>query len=268
MMHRLFSLILVAVLLLPVAVLAEESTNSIPGRIKSAQAQTIREQVKTRSDAAKAALEEFKTATEAQRLAKLKAYGLRLIEHRLEAISKQEDRISTGKCKTVDAVIRAAINDGLADVETNLNAQKTALNAATTLEEAKTIVQNIIKQNRVFIHLLPAANGACMAQRLIALIDGKITDAVNKLEEAGIDTTAIETKMAAAKTDAQAAYDIYLAILKAPGNEGNKAKMGEAKALLQKVRKALGDIKSDIGNLTGEYRQKTSQNDGDTSQPD
>jgi|GEM_PF-3199640 len=255
-MIRLFSLFLVLALVGPVSAIAQEPDDTAGTTVK----QSVRQLVKAKREAAKTALDEYKNAREDQKLAKLKSYGLRLIEHRLDAIQRQSSLVGRSKCKNIEAEIQAAIKTRLGGIEATLNAQKTTLNAATTVDEAKTIVQGIIKDNRVFIFLLPASNGACLAQRLIALLDGRLTEAVKKLQAVGLDTTAIESKMLTAKTDAKAAYELYIEVLKKSGNndEANKTKLAQAKTLLQKVRKALGDIKSDIGNLTGEYRQKTS----------
>ncbi len=216
----------------------------------------LRESIKTKRDEAKTSLDDYKVAREEQKLAKLIQYGDKAISERTAALTEQKSRFSAKNCPTVALT---AVNDAFATINTNLVAQKTVLDASTTLEGAKTATRDIFQKNRVYKYLMPAAKGACIAQKLISIIDGRLAEAVTKLKAAGIDTVAIETKLTEAKTAAQSAYDTYLQILKTPGgdDDGNKTKMNAAKTSLQTVRKTLGDVKSDIANLLGTYRQKS-----------
>lgn len=260
-MPRVFSAFLLLGLLVASPVWAEDSSTTKTTGIGDYQ--SVRDMIKAKHDAATAAFTSYKAAKDdTQRLAKAKTYGDRLIDERLEAITKETSRLTTGKCAKVSKVVQDALTASLKTVTDNLNSQKTKLDAATTLDEAKAVIKDVVQSNRVFMFLIPASNGACLAQRITDFIDGKLTEIINKMKTAGVDTTAIEAKMAAAKADAQSAYDIYLQVVKTPGADGNKAKMDSAKALLQKVRQTLGDIKSDIGNDTEDYKTKLKTSTG------
>lgn len=253
-MYRRFShLVIGALLIVGLPLSSYAQTNDTTTTKKPTD---LRESIKTKRDEAKTSLDDYKVAREEQKLAKLIAYGDKAIDERLAALTGQKSRFTAKNCP---AVALTAVNDAFATINTALTAQKTALDSATTLEGAKTATREVFQKNRVYMFLIPAARGACVAQKLIGIIDGRLAEAVTKLKAAGIDIVAIETKLTEAKTAAQSAYDTYLQILALPGgnDDGNKAKMAAAKASLQTVHKTLGDVKSDITNLLGTYRQKS-----------
>lgn len=213
------------------------------------------------------ALKAFKDAKETEKVAKLKKFGDKAVEIRTASITELNKHLTEGRCRSLTAAQRTEISAALDAISLNLTAKQKEIESDTDLETAKADVKQVYSEHHVFAGIVPAVNGACIASRLVAVIDGKITDAVTKLKTAGIDTTAIEAKLATAKTKAEDAYTIYLSILKAPNATDLKAKFETAKADLQSVRQTLGDVKSDIGNLLGEYKTKTSSEDSAPSTP-
>ena len=260
-MYRRFSILLLLIIIvvgaLPLLGLPLSSFAQTSDATPTKKTTDLRESIKTKRDAAKTSLDDYKAAREEQKLAKLITYGDKAIDERTAAVTGQKSRFSAKNCPAVALV---AVNDAFATINAALIVQKTTLDSATTLEGAKTATREVFQKNRVYMFLVPAARGACVAQKLInIIIDGRLAEVVTKLKTAGIDTATIETKLAEAKASAQSAYNSYLQVLKAPGgdDEGNKAKMAAAKTSFQTVRKTLGDVKSDIANLLGTYRQQS-----------
>jgi hypothetical protein len=251
-------LILSVILVLPAS--AQDSTTS--------SEKSIREQVKTRNDEAKTALDEFKAARSDQQLSKLKTYGDRAVSARTDAINRLLTKVSSGRCMKIDEAIKKEITDAIKKVNDNLSEQETAITQGTDLEATKGIVRKVFSENRVFAHIVPAANGACLSQHILNTLNTRIDGAVIKLKDAGLNTSRIEIKVAVAKTDAEAAYSLYLEILNNPGAEGNSDKFTQAKTKLQDVRKTLGDVKSDIANLMGDYKKAIGTDSAPEDAPD
>lgn len=244
---RLFSLICALGLLIAVPALAEDSGST---------GDTLRQAIKTKRDATAAALQDFRNAREDQKLTKLIAFGDKSVDEREGAITEHEKALTSRGCsKTTQAAITTAFKA----VATTLATEKGKIDDAKTMDDLKVKVKDVFQVNRVYLFLIPASRGACISQKLLDLINGKLADAVTKLKAVGIDTSAIEVKLASAKVAAQSALDTYLQVIKTPGGDdaGNKIKMAAAKTSLQNVRKILGDVKSDIGNLMGAYNQKS-----------
>jgi hypothetical protein len=253
-------LVLVLGLLVAVPAMAENSTSTETN-------DALRTSIKTKRDATDTSLKEYKDAKDAQKLAKLVTFGDKSVDERTGAIAEQEKQLTAKGCSKAALT---EITTAFQLVSTTLATQKASIDAAKTTDELKTKLKSVYESNRVYMFLVPASKGLCLSSKLQDIISTKLTSAVTKLKAAGIDTTAIETKLASAKTDAQSAYDTYLQVVKASGSDdaGNQAKMASAKTLLQNVRKTLGDVKSDIGNLIEAYKAKThTTSSSDSSTP-
>lgn len=254
---RLFSLALALGLLVTVPAMAEDSSNT-------GSTDALRTSIKVKRDASSTALKDYQSAKETEKLSKLIAFGDRSVNERESAIAEQEKQLTAKGCS------KATLEDisaAFATVSATLATQKATIDGAKATDELKTTVKDVFRSNRVYMFLVPASRGACLSQKLLDLISGKLTSAVTKLKAVGIDTTAIETKLASAKTSAQSARDTYMQIVKAPGGNdaGNQTKMDSAKVLLQSVRQTLGDVKSDIGNLIETYKAKSKSTSSGTT---
>lgn len=237
--------------------------------------QSVRQENKAKLDQAKTALEELKIAKKADNqvrtLEKVKNYGNKAIGVRLEVLNNHSTRSQNWQCSEAD---KTAIANSVATLKTVLTTKQTELAAATEAEAARTIVKTAIEQTRIFMFWAPSTRGLCLASRLIALIDGRLTTTVSKLEVAKLNVTEIKAKMTEAKTKLTAAHDLYLVVVQASGgnDEANRTKLSQAKAAIQEAKKLLGEIKSAIGNLKGDYQKTltpTSNSDasGETKTP-
>lgn len=229
------------------------------------KAQSVRQENKAKLDQAKTALEELKVAKKADNqirtLEKVKNYGNKAIAVRLEVLNNHSTRSQNWQCSEAD---KTAIAGSIATLKATLTAKQTELAAATEAEAARTIVKTAIEQTRIFMFWAPSTRGLCLASRLIALIDGRLTTTANKLEAAKLNVTEIKAKMTEARTKLTAAHDLYLAVIQTPGgqDETNRTKLSQAKAAVSEAKKLLGEIKNGLADLKDEYQQtlKTSSN--------
>lgn len=257
MMKTLFSLLIALVLVsTPVWVGAEEegsgsssgsNSSSSTGSTKKTTAvkaeKSIRDQLKTEKDARKKALESFKGEKDKTRqLAKVKEAATKMMDERTKAAERLKAGEQTKKCS---AAAKADVLAALAKIEARLKGDKTQVDAATTVDEVKSIVtKEIIGENYFFRTFMPAARTMCAANDLITKITDRIGPAITKVKDAGVDVTEIEPIVAQAKTGAQEAYDLAKKAANNPTDSASlksaKAKLAEAKRLLNQAKEKLG----------------------------
>lgn len=210
---------------------------------------TLAEKAKTAKTERTANRTDFETARKAKSLAKLQAAGAKAIEHRITAIDEFVADMTDNACAAAGSSAKTTVTTGLAAAKKNVESQKTALAAATTYDAAKTIVQAIFTDNRVFAHLLPAAKGLCRADGALTLLTDKITKAIAALKADGKDTATLEAQLAEAKISINAAQALYESVLKTPGGTGAKADLENAIKNTKSAREALTTISIELKKL-------------------
>jgi hypothetical protein len=234
---------------------AEKKSTELAERNKNATATaekksaTLAEKAKTAKTERTANRTDFDTARKAKSLAKLQAAGAKAIDQRTAAINEFVADMADNACVSAGSSAKTAVTTGLAASKKNLESQKTALAAATTYDAAKTIVQAIFTDNRVFAHLLPAAKGLCRADGALTLLTDKITKAIATLKADGKDTATLEAQLAEAKIAIKAAEALYESVLKTPGGTGAKADLESAIKNTKSAREALATISSELKKL-------------------
>lgn len=241
---------IVAFNLIGAPVFAEDSNSSSSGSSSEEAAkelakqnqEKLREKNKLQREARKKALEAAKTAREDKKLESAKDLAEKLVSERAELLKKLTSGEHTKKCRAAaKAEATSAVNAAIA----RLGQIDTA--SATTTEQVRTLIKNdIVGKNRVYVGLLPAVRGMCVADRLIGLIDTKITPLVDRIETNGNDVTTIRTELAAAKSDAEKAYAAYKVIANNPGSTAYKTELAAAKALVKSAKTHLSTAKDAI----------------------
>ncbi len=252
----------IAFSLIAAPVLAEDTTTATASEETAQETakknlEALREQNKLKRDARKKALEEAKTARTEKKLEASKDLAEKLISERAELLKKLADGQHTKKCRA-DAKIEAvaAVNAAIARLG------QISITEATTVDQVRALIKSdIIGKNHVYVALLPAVRGMCMADRLIGLIDTRLTPIVDKLETNGHDVTTIRTELAAAKADAEKAYDAYKKVANNPGTATYKTDMAAAKALIKSAKTHLSAARDAIEVLKSDDDSSTSSED-------
>lgn len=239
-----FALLLIATPTLSFAQLPKKTEQTAAERL--AKVNSIREELKTEREERLKRIEEFKAGRTADRLEKSRSVADHLISERLKALNRLLDTGHTKKCRTE---AKTEIEGLLSVVEDRLQSQKSEIESSANVEEVRALIKNgIVGKNHVFVVVLPAIRGMCVADGLIGLIDGRLAEAVTKLQTAGADTTILETHLANAKTDAEAAYASYKAAATNPTTEA-RTNLAAAKAKLKEAKEDLVLAKTEIGKL-------------------
>jgi hypothetical protein len=249
-----FSLVLALSLLSPVGAKgrADDSatSSSDSGKLKLLD---VRTDNKTDLDEVETDFQAFKAATtDAAKLAAAQKWGKKVITVRIKVLTSLATKLADRKCTEADKTLIAS---SVATETATLTKAQTDLAAATTADQAKQIVKTAIDSTHVFGVLVPASRGLCITSRTIGLIDGKLATIVAQLETAKLDTTAIKDKIAQARAKLQAAHDLYKDLVLNASQADPKTKFDQAHTDVQDAAKLLGDIKSDIGNLKGDFEK-------------
>lgn len=192
---------------------------------------------------------DFETARKAKSLAKLQTAGAKAIDQRTAAIDEFSTDMSENACVSASSTAKTAVTNGLAASKKNLETQKTALAATTTYDSAKTIVQAVFTDNRVFAHLLPAAKGLCRADGTLTLLTEKITKVIATLKADGKDVATLEAELANAKTSITAAAALYESVLGTPGSTGAKTDLDNAVKNTKTARETLAKISLELKKM-------------------
>lgn len=259
----------VALTMVATPVLAEDNSSSSSGSDSQESAKEIakqnfeklREQNKLQREARKKALESAKAARDDKKLESAKDLAEKLVSERTSLLTKLANGEHTKKCRAAakeEAV--AAVNAAIArlgQIDTT---------SATTTDQVRSVIKNdIIGKNRVYVSLLPAVRGMCAADRLIGLIDTKLTPLVDKIEANGNDVTTIRAELTAAKSDAEKAYTAYKAIANNPGSTTYKTDLAAAKALMKSAKTHLSTARDAIDVLKSSSDDDSSRSSESTN---
>lgn len=227
MTRLIFNFFVITALVLPMPVIAhaqsglfgEENSGSASDttnrEVKPIKATPIREHVKAERAAREKALADFKAEKGTRQLPKAQELADKLIKERTTAIAKLSETGQTKKCR---AAAKTEVDAAISAVNTRLKEESTTVPTLKNVDAVKEFIKtDLVGKNKVFSVLIAAARGACIADGLIGKIDSKLMPAAARLKAKGFDTTTIDTELAAAKTEFQAAYTGYLKILQNPG---------------------------------------------------
>lgn len=214
-----------------------------------------------------ATLGDYRKASQEKRLAAAKKVGDKMIDVRLKDLNKVKTRINNSQCLSdADKTAMATDVDGTI---TGLTAHKTKVDAATTLEELKPLIQQIRLNFRVYLVVIPKEHGlvgVCRSEKAVSRLDDltlKIQAKLNQLKNAGQDATAAQAKLdqVKAKLDEATkqnslAREKFSAMKVANGDETNKqlksagqTALKAAHQALQDAKKLLAELKTDLKNF-------------------
>ncbi|HUD20797.1 MAG TPA: hypothetical protein VMQ44_01870 [Candidatus Saccharimonadales bacterium] len=219
-MRRLLSSLVLAIGFILVASPALAQTSATPtatATVTAAPIVSISDLTQTNRNTLRAALQAYQAAKATdtvQRMELIQRFITAQITTRTTAVTKMEDVFNIGRCKNVDATAKTDVLAQLTAINTNLTTEQQGITTLTTVDEAKTLSQDVIQSNRVFVIAAPAVYGTCASQTVLYVKSSKIDPLVIKLKAAGKDTTAMETDLNLAVTDATAAYTSFLNALK------------------------------------------------------
>lgn len=249
--RQLFSLFVIGSVFIAGTVSAQDTPTSNT-TTRELPVRDIRSLNKTERDASKTALEAYRAAREEDKVAKIIAFGQNTIDERIAAIEKQSTRITENKCSTES---KAAINENLTAASTLLIQKKTELSALTTVADIRALIKDVFESRRTYSMSIPATLGACHADRLIELIDGKLAEGITKLKTNGLDTSKIDPLIVSAREQATIAKDAFLEVAKTPSSETAKTKLTAAKTALDSAKKTLSQVKVELDLLVTDYRK-------------
>lgn len=230
----------------------------------------------TTSTDVKSSLSDYKKATSAKRLDALKKVGNKMIDVRLKDLNNVKTRLVKIKCLT-DAD-RTAMTDDLNTTIDGLNAQKTKVDAATTVDELKPLVQGIRTDFRVYMVIIPKEHGligVCRAEAAKKRFDDltlKIQAELNKAKNAGKDVTTAQKllddyqlQLEEAGRQTGTAREKFTALKVANGDQTNKelrttgrTALKDAHEALKKAKQLLGEIRTELEKLTPDTTTPTS----------
>jgi len=164
-------------------------------------------------------LTKLSAALQAQHLATLKTRGDAEITRRLTNLNDAATKISG--LTTLTAADKSALTTQVQNEISGLNALKTKLDADTTLATARTDVQSIVTEYRVYLLMLPKVRLVAADDRLttasnnLVTLKGKLQTAVNNSKITGAGLTAMQASL----TDMQAKLDAAQTALSGVGTK-------------------------------------------------
>jgi myosin heavy subunit len=157
------------------------------------------------------ALTSLNAAAQATRLATLKTRGDAEIERRLANLKTAQDKIAG--LSTLSSSDKQALTTLVKSDITNLTNLKTKLDSDTTLADARTDVQSIITDYRVYLLALPVTRLVEAIDRLttvetkLTTLQAKLQGASDKAQTQGKDVTAVQKDIADMQTQLSAAQN-------------------------------------------------------------
>lgn len=243
--------------------LAEESTTTRESNstteTKSAATATTKETTDASLAAKKKsedALKAYREAKETDRLTKLQTLGSHLIDQRVAELKRFTSRtfkgLSTAETASIKTIAEKAITD--------LTALKAKIAAATTAEEAKTLVRSIYSDYHVYAVLVPSLHLTIATEQIEAAIAKlkeiapRLAKAIDSSKTAGKDTATLEQSLGdfnaqiASATESVAAAKADIAKMDVKNLDISKTLRASARESLKKARASLvaarGDLKS------------------------
>lgn len=188
------------------------------------------------------------------RLERAKQKAAQEIERRIAALNRLDERISA--MKRVSTNFKADLGVTVDNEIANLNTLGARIQASADGEEIKTDVQSITRSYRIFALVMPKAQIAAAADKLVRMtatlseLGGKLKVRIEAAATAGTDVSALNSalaelaaKITSANTHAQAAVNGTATL--APDN-GDKTKMEANKTALQTARAELKAAHEDV----------------------
>lgn len=156
------------------------------------------------------------SATAQTDLANLKSKGESEITRRITSLNSAESKISsTTKLSSSDqAYLENEVNNEISGLTT----LKTTLSGETTLAAARSDVQSIFSDYRVYALLLPkiriitAADSEQATSTKLTTLEGQLQTKINNAKSAGNDVTTLQTDLNTMQTDSSNAQSIAAAL--------------------------------------------------------
>ena len=243
---RALALLLGLTFLLPALVFAQTGTSSTtPG---------IRANIKANLSASTTPARPNAVVNLDARMQRAKEKAAQEIERRIKALGMLEERINA--MKRVSTNFKTDLGTMVDTEIANLQTLRVRIEAAIDGETLKTDVQSITRSYRIFALVMPKAQIAAAADKIVRMtamlseLGGKLKARIDAAAAAGVDVTTLNTALAelAAKinsANAHAQTAVNGTATLAP-DEGDKAKMEANKTALQAARTELKAAHEDI----------------------
>lgn len=156
------------------------------------------------------------TQTQQQRLTTIKEKGNEEITRRITALSKLSSVLQSAQKLT--ASDKTALTSEVTSATSGLTTLKTQLDNETTLDGAKTDVQNIASEYRVFalvmpkVHLIKIADDQAVAETALTNAAAKLQTRLTSLQSSGKDVSALLTTLADMTTNITNAQKISTSV--------------------------------------------------------
>lgn len=143
------------------------------------------------------ALALYRSAKAADKLAQLMAYGDHAIDQRVAELQKFEASAMKGLSEAQIAAIKTKVDKNITD----LQALKVKIDAATTVDAEKTLVQSIYADFRIYALFMPDMNLTVAAEQMEAMVtklsalSARMQKAIDAATGAGKDTTALSAAL-------------------------------------------------------------------------
>ncbi len=188
----------------------------------------------------------------AEHLERAKQHVIKQIERRLDALDRLTAKTDSSRHITADHA--AVLQAEYAAAQASLRAGIDAVSATTTVEELREVAPPIFEGTLVFAllgpktHLVIASDAVIAASARFDEIGAELQDALNRLAETGVDTTAAQTDLdralelvaSAAASGGPVAESV---IGLQPGDEIADP-LADGKAAIKEARSELGEAKN------------------------
>lgn len=163
-----------------------------------------------------AAAQSTSSATTQQRLQVIISRGDQEITRRLASLTTLTDKINTAT--KLSASDKETLSSEVSDTINGLNALKTKLDAETTISDARTDVQDIYSEYRVYalvapkVNLVKVADDQQVVETKLAALAQKLQVRITTEQQAGKDVTALQAQLSDMTSNISAAQAISAGI--------------------------------------------------------
>lgn len=197
------------------------------------------------------------------RISKQQNHGERLIDNRISALQRLEDRVNSMKRLTADQ--KTSLTADLTAQISALTALKAKISSDTSTTTLAADLKTIGPDYRVYLLVLPRTTIIAAADRVLDIADEMTTDGVKlqaritAAQNAGMNVSVAQSayadytaKIVDAKTQAQAAIDL---VLKLNVDNGNSAAQAANTAALKAARTKLQAARTDLREARQDMRK-------------
>lgn len=254
-------LAVIAILLLAIAPLALAEEKTTTTATKTTTSETVREKFKTDLETLKTNRKSFVEAKKSEKaelfLTRSKTFSKQQLTIRDKVLTEQEKRLSAAACSGITSIdVKTPVQASVDAAQKTLATAATAIDSATTADQARTTMKTAVETTRVFAVLNPAISGLCISGRMLDKITAKYDPLVARVKKTGTDTTKLEGYLADAKTQINSAVVIYKAVLANTGATNAAEQLKTAKGYLEKARQALKAFSEELTTIKATLKTK------------